>query len=448
MNVSRSATPFLIGVLVAACTVAAYTAREHWLPKPVADDPAPKAHDEEEADEHLDLSEQAIKNLRLTSAPLVPETFWKTIAVPGLVVDRPGLSDRGVPAPATGVVRAIHRLPGDVVNAGDPLFTIRLLSESLHQTQTDLFKTAQDAALARERVKRLTKLAAAGTESESAVVEAEAQVRRLATATRAYRQELLNRGLTAAQVDGVSDGTFVTEMTVSTPPRPADHRPLVASAEGKSAAAFEVQELKAELGQQVQAGQTLCLLANHQSLSIEGRAFREETPLLERAVREGEPIEVDFQEDGAADWPALNQRLVIRHLSNSIDPATRTFTFLLPFENQSRAVEREGRTTVLWRFRPGHPVRLRLRVEKLENVFVLPAEAVVREGGEAFVFRGSGFVYRRRPVHVVHQDSRHAVIANDGSVEPGTKVARAAAAQLNRMLKGQAEGHAGHDHDH
>ena len=93
---------------------------------------------------------------------------------------------------------------------------------------------------------------------------------------------------------------------------------------------------------------------------------------------------------------------------------------------------------MLWRFRPGHQVRLNLRVEKLDNVFVLPPDAVVREGGEAYVFRQNGDVYDRKPVHVVYQDRRHVVVANDGSVPAGIFVAQTAAVQLNRMVKAQS----------
>src|SRR5262249_48619858 len=167
--------------------------------------------------------------------------------------------------------------------------------------------------------------------------------------------------------------------------------------------AFEVQEVKVELGQQVQAGQTLCVLANHQVLAVEGRAFRDETPLLERSVKEGWPVEVDFQEDPAAGWPPLGQTFYIRHLANTIDPVNRTFAFLMPLENRSRVVEQEGRTQMLWRFRPGQKVRVLVRVERLDNVFVLPAEAVARDGAEAFVFTQNVNTFERKPVRVLAQ---------------------------------------------
>jgi multidrug efflux pump subunit AcrA (membrane-fusion protein) len=352
-----------------------------------------------------------------------------------MVIDRPGFSDRGVVAPVTGVVSRIHKVAGDPARPGDVLFTLKLLSESLHLTQSDLFKTTQDIKLAEAQRKRLADTA--GAVPPARVIEVESQITRLGVAAKAYRQELLNRGLSSAQIDGVAEGRFVIEIPIAVPVRPAT-RPAPAGKAPAEPPPSEVQEVKVELGQQVQAGQTLCLLANHRLLAIEGRAFRDEAPLLERVVQEGWPVEADFGEESARDWPAHGQALTVTYVANSIDPDSRTFRFLIPLDNQSRAVEAGGRAHTLWRFRPGQRVRLLLRVERLDNVFVLPAEAVAREGAEAYVFRQNGDVFDRKPVRVVYQDRDHVVVANDGSVPPGVYVARAGAAQLNRMVKAQS----------
>ena len=139
----------------------------------------------------------------------------------------------------------------------------------------------------------------------------------------------------------------------------------------------------------------------------------------------------------------------IRHLANTVDPVSRTFAFFLPLENQSRTFERDGQTFMVWRFRPGQRVRLKVPVEKFEGVFVLPAGAVVREGPEAYVFRQNGDLFERKPVHVLHEDRSEVVVADDGSVGPGQFVVRNHAAALNRALKASAGGDEhGHDHEH
>jgi biotin carboxyl carrier protein len=410
----------------------AYLTREQWLPFVLPTKTAAPASDDGDDNNQtapqnkIIVTEQAQTNLGITAKKLVPQTYWRTIEVPGAVADRPGHSDRGVLAPATAAVTKVYRVPGDTVRPGEPLFALKLLSESLHQTQTDLFKTVQDTDRARAQKKLLE--SSAGAVPEARVIEVDNQISRFDVAARTYREALAARGFTPAQIAGVGKGTFVTDMTVFAPEH--DHHETPS----------EVQELKVELGQQVQAGQVLCTLANHNLLAIEGRAFRDETPLLERSVSEKWPVEVDFREEPTAGWGAVKQSFRIRQLANVIDPQTRTFAFFLPLENESRMVSDEGRTQTLWRFRPGQQVRLHVRVEELKDVFVLPADAVTTEGAESFVFTQNVNTFTRRPVRVLLRDRQQAVIANDGSLTPGTYAVQSAAAQLNRLLKAGGNG--------
>ncbi len=430
--------------LLAGVGVSGYFTRERWLPLVVPSHARTIAVPEDQANEaaappgKIIVNEQAQENLGLTARKLQSQTYWKTITVPGMVVDRPGLSDRGVVAPATGVIAKVYHVPGDTVRPGDVLFTLKLLSESLHQTQSDLFRSTQDITLAQAQKKRLKE--SAGAVPEARMIEVDNQMTRLDVAVKAYRQELLNRGFTPAMLDGVAGGTFVNEFNIVAPARTVAAMSLADAVSSSGSPAeppptYEVQELKADLGQQVQAGQALCTLADHQLLAVEGRAFRDETPLLERSVMERWPVEVDFQEEASANWGEVNQTFHIRHLSNTIDPVNRTFAFLMPLENQSRVIKDGERTQTLWRFRPGQRVRLQVRVEEMKNVFVLPADAVTRDGPEAFLFTQNVNTFTRRPIRVLLQNRQQVVVANDGSFPPGTYAVQSAAAQLNRMVK-------------
>jgi hypothetical protein len=200
---------------------------------------------------------------------------------------------------------------------------------------------------------------------------------------------------------------------------------------------YEVQELKVELGQQIQAGQNLCLLANHRALYLEGHSFRREAPFLQAAAEHGWPIRAEFANDDDAHWPPLQQELRIRHLSNSVDPVSHTFAFYVPLTNLSRSYDRDGKTFLVWRYRPGQRVRLHVPVEELKDVLVLPAEAVVRDGPDAYVFRQNGDLFNRIAVHVMYENRLHVVLANDESILPGQYLAQNAAASLNRVLKAQ-----------
>lgn len=390
------------------------------------------------------LSSQARKNLGLVSKPLQPTTYWRVIDLPGVVVDRPGVSDRGVVAPIAGTVTQIHAFPGSTVEPDAPLFTLRLVSESLHASQLELYKATREIAIAQRQHKRLSDLAQSGALAQAKIIEIENQMERMQALVDAYRQDLAARGLPPQRIDAAAKGEFVTEMVVRAPggpAPPADESVTASAAESKGPPLplnFELQSLNVELGQQVAAGYVLCHLADHRALLIEGHGFEDDMPLVQETARQGGEIEVEL--DGATpdQWPPFPRKLKIDHLSNTVDPETRTFSFYLPLENQWQSYTQDGVTRLLWRFRPGSRLRLRVPVEKLEQVFVVPRQAVIREGPEAFVFRQNGDLFDRRPVHVLHEDRLNAVLASDGAVRSGFFIANSGAASLNRVLKAQA----------
>src|SRR5205823_4779640 len=174
-------------------------------------------------------------------------------------------------------------------------------------------------------------------------------------------------------------------------PRPLPGQKTLVSREPESLA-YEVQEIKAEVGHKVDAGQLLALLANHHSLSVEGRAFAHEAALIEQADRANRPLHVELIGDDPAAWTKdpPTQAFTIRYISNMIEPGRRVLSFQVPLINQGEPREKDGRTFLLWRYRPGQRARLHVPVERWEKVFVLPAAAVVKEGPEAYVFRQDG----------------------------------------------------------
>ncbi len=398
----------------------------------------------------LEISAQARKNLNLVSKPAQPQEYWRTVLIPGEITDRPGLSDRGVTSPAVGIVTAIYAFPGDTIRPGEAIFSLRLFSEYLQSTQTQLFKSTQETAIVNAELDRLSGLAQTGAISRAQIIDLESELKRQNALIQSARQDLLTRGLTPGQIAQIEAGTFVATVEVTAPPPRspsidpdgddstlAQHVYPSALDDTKNGLAYEVQELSVDLGQQVQAGQLLAQLSNHQSLYVVGHAFKREAPFLEQAAQARRPITVEFAEDAEFNWPVLEQTFEIRHLSNAIDVQSRTFDFFIPLTNQSRSYDKLGQTFLVWRFRPGQRARLHVPVEKYENVFVLPSAAVVREGPEAYVFRQNGDLFKQLPVHLLHEDRLSVVIANDGSIAPGSYLAQNAAASLNRVLKAQ-----------
>jgi len=389
------------------------------------------------------VSAEARKNMGLTAKSLQPTTYFRKIDVPGVITDRPGISDRGVVAPVTGIITQIHAYPGNTVAPNAPLFSLRLVSESLHTSQLELFKATKEIEIARQQKQRLEDLAAAGGVAGARLIELDNQIQRMEVNVQAYRQDLQARGFPKDRIDMVARGEFLTEITVNAPGEKALQVAEIALTGAvdqeprRLPFSFELQQLNVSLGKQVEAGEVLCILADHRALLIEGGGFKKDLPLIQEAAKERYPIEVSFEVSEGTDWPALTEPLRIEHVANLIDIASRTFAFYLPLENQWQAYDVDGRERLIWRFRPGDRVRLSVAVAEIENVFVIPLAALVREGPEAFVFRQNGDLFDRVSVHLLHEDSTSAVIANDGKLRKGSFIAQNAAASLNRVLKAQ-----------
>jgi biotin carboxyl carrier protein len=389
------------------------------------------------------ISQQARQNLGLESKKLQTTTYFRKLEVPGVVVDRPGISDRGVVAPLTGVVTKIHAYPGDKVEPDSPLCTLRLVSASLHTSQLELFKATREIELARKEKQRLEGLAEDNSVPRSRVIEIENEIQLMNVNVQAYRQDLAARGLPPDRIEAAAKGRFVTEIVVRAPDAEAQPASEMASAAAMFVdppalpAGFELESLHVQLGQQVEAGSVLCYLADHRRLLIEGAGFKKDMALIHETAVNGLPIEVVLEDEEGADWPAL-PTFRIHHVANLIDPESRTFSFYLTLDNQWQSYAHEGQERWLWRFRPGDRLRLSVAVEKIENVFVLPQAAVVREGPEAYVWRQNGDLFDRIAVHVIHEDSTSMVIPNDGTLRRGSSIAQSGAASLNRVLKAQS----------
>jgi multidrug efflux pump subunit AcrA (membrane-fusion protein) len=390
----------------------------------------------------IEIGEQARANLGLVSMPAVPQNYWRTIEIPGVIIDRPGVTDNGVTTPIEGVISQVHAIEGDVVKPEQKLFTIRLISEYLQEAQLDLFQAAKETEILNQEIQRLQGLVESGAVPGKRIIELQQNIRRQESLVAGQRQDLLSRGVGQDQINQIEGGKFLTNIEIFAPQPKASDTPSahLEQVEGETAkpSFYEVQSLQANIGEQVKAGEVLAILANHSQLYVKGNAFKKEASNLARAAENGWPVEIDFAEDDVAAWPKFDQVFQIRNLANSTDPTSRTFDFYVSLKNQSRTYEKENRTFVVWRYRPGQRVRIQVPVEELADVLVLPRSAVVFVGPEAFVFQQNGDLFHRLAVRVLHQDRTKIVIANDGAIEPGFYLAQSSAAALNRVLKSKS----------
>jgi biotin carboxyl carrier protein len=444
----RLRSVLLVSLSASTLAAAAFFTRTTWRPWLSRQSPTPPpAEKAEQGKDFLAVSPQAQASLGLDVRPLKLTTAWRTLELPGEVVELPGHSDRIITSPVAGVVRRVYHAPWQTLRPGEKLFSLGLVSEFLQNSQTALFKAQRDLEIIQKLKANLVSSEREGGVPAARLLEAERQERSLLAAIQAHRFELAARGLRPAEIDGVTKGKFLSEVAINAPRKPAD-----AAYPGEVPDVYEVQELKVGVGEQVRAGQVLCLLTDHQRLAIEGHGFKSEVPVLEKTAREGTPLRVEWLEGGRSGWPPHPETFRIRTLANVVDARSQTVSFYVPLANQYREYQRDGKTYRTWRYRPGQRVRLSVPVEAFPGVFELPRAAVARDGVEHYVFRQNGDVFERKPVLVLFETHRSVVVAKDGSIDEGHHIAHAGAAALNRALKTRSEeaegGEGGHDHHH
>jgi multidrug efflux pump subunit AcrA (membrane-fusion protein) len=442
-------------ILLVAILAVGWMTRDTWKPWLIPSTDSADAEPKEpppENPERVKLSEQAQKNLRLIVKEAPPTTYWRKIYLPGTVVDRPGHSDRAVSSPIAGIVTQVSAVPGKTIHVGDELFRIRIASDSFQTSQMELYKSTRELEITQKERKRLESVPQ-GVIAPAKLLELDYQRDRLKVLIQAHRQDLQTRLLTPEQIANVEKGQFVTEVIIRMPDRSAAHAHPHDPAGSLTAKPieYEVQELKVNLGDHVQAGQALTYLSDHRYLYIEGRALKQEANLLARAAKEAWPVEAEFsEEDGDAPAERLTG-LTIEFLGSTMDASGLTLPVYVPFANPRREYQRQGKTYHTGQYRPGQKVLLKVAVSKMPDVLVLPIAAVAREGPEAYVFKVDGSSFLRKPVHVLVEDTDVVVIENDGTILPHHLIAYNAASALNRVLKAsQGEGGGGghHHHDH
>jgi cobalt-zinc-cadmium efflux system membrane fusion protein len=348
-----------------------------------------------------------------------------------------------VTAPMTGIVTRVYRIEGEAVDPKQPLFDLRLTHEDLVVSQRDFLRSLEELDILDREIARL-KSVSEGIIAGRNILDREYARQKLNAAILSLRESLLLHGLSGAQVDEIrKTRKLLKSLTVYAPEMTSD-----CSALG-TPHPFTVQSLPVRPGEQVEAGKSLCVLSDHCRLYLQGKAFEADAPQLIKATEENQPVTVVRLAEGRDD--VAEEQLLILYLSDSVNPDSRAFHFYMELPNvitQDR--NREGNRFIDWKYKPGQRFEVRLPVGKVSKQLVLPVDAVVREGAEAYVFRQNGKHFDRVPVHVEYQGPQQVVIANDGALFPGDVVAAQGAYQMYLAIKNKASGgvdpHAGHNH--
>jgi len=444
-NSGRMAT-FLTVVLVIVATAGGLLAYKQWQAATntkqdseagVDDDHAQHDHGHGEANT-VKLSPSALKNIRYTPHTVVLDDYARNISMPGIIIERPGKSQVRVSAPLTGIVTRSYVHEGEAIPQDSPLFDLRLTHEDLVTAQSEFLATIDALDVVKSEIERLEALTE-GVVAGKRVLDQKYERQKLAARLQAQRQALLLHGLVDDQVDEIAKTRYLLQsLTIRAPARvDLDEHP------------YHVQSVAVQLGQQVTAGDTLCVLADHCELYIEGTAFEADTPELRKAIEVGTPVAADIL-TGTRRAQAVDG-LKILYLADQVDRESRAQHFYVRLPNEILSDRREdSQRFVQWRFNPGQRVELSLPVEHWTNRIVVPAAAVIADGAESYVYRQGGDSFERVPVHVEHRDQKTAVIKADGAIFPGEVIAANGAFQIHLALKNKSGGpidpHAGHNH--
>ncbi len=398
-------------------------------------------HVEESA---IEFSVTGLKNIDFEPTTVALSTFERSIALPAMVVERPGHSQIYITAPLTGVVTRIRPVEGAAVEPGSSMFDIRLTHEELVDAQRTFLQTLESFDVTQREIDRL-KVAGEGVIAGKRIIEQEYEQQKLQASLRADRQALLLHGLNQEHLDSIEESRHLLQSLTVFAPIHTDDEELCSEDH-----LFHVQTLPVKLGEQVAAGQLLCVVADHCELYIEGRAFEDDAMRLREAAREERSITATVVV-GRRQADVI-EGLKLLYLADHVDAETRAFRFYVSLPNKVALdqVAANGRHYIAWRFNPGQRMELRVPVELWPDRIVLPVSAIVEEGAESFVYERNGDHFDRVAVHVEYRDQTSAVIANDGAIKLGKVVAAKGAYQMHLALKNKAGGgvdpHAGHNH--
>lgn len=473
-----------IVLIVVAILGAIWLTRSYWVPwgRTAGIFPAAAATEDESAHEAhaagasavIVLSEQAKKNIGLKTGPVTLGVYEQSVSIPAIVTAQPGRTRRAVAAPLTGFVLDVFAVPGQAVQAGDPLFVLELTNEDLIDAEADFLNTSLALDVARSVLKRLQSVTE-GALAQRVVYEQENKVAKLEGQLLVQRERLRLHGLGEKQISSIAAKNQLLREFLITAPQPhvgtdpghlsQSHPELVSATTAESRkeptshnggeyddntdGGYIVHQLPIKKGQLVQEGETLIVLADYSRLYIGGDAFERDAPALIRAAEEGWQVSAVLEHEQKQVVEGLN----LVYVANEIDPESRTLRFYvnLPNEIVHKAHRDNNRVFPVWRFKPGQRIELRVPVDRWENQIVLPVGAIATDGPERYVFVQNGAnKFRRQPVHVLHRGPDKVVVASDGFIYLGESVVLNAAHQLQMALKNKAGGgidpHAGHSH--
>jgi hypothetical protein len=327
------------------------------------------------------------------------------------------------------VVSKIHYESGVAVEPGEPLFDILLNQQELIKAQSDFLTLLKRREINTAELTRIADLdpqiipkQRRDLEYEKIQIDSEITIQ---------KNILLLQGLSESDITESleKNGTIIRTMTVYVPPFENEENIASAAHEGEEEHIFTIDELFVSTGKNIAVGDSLCRLTDYCKLAIQGKVFAVNEQALVRALSAKSRVSATFEGERSRETVS---GLLVRSIDNKIDLASGTLLCYVDlrnrFTNYEVNDEHNPRRYIQWHYKPGQRCELNIETEPLANCIVLPSDAVAKDFQEMCVFEWVGNeedkkIWRKKPVHVIYQTKDVAVIANDGAVFPGAKVA-------------------------
>lgn len=390
------------------------------------------------------LTPTALKNIGLDDSAIVtiePADYYKSFTIPAMVVERPGFSTITVPAPVSGVITKIHHETGIAIRPGEPMFDILLNQQELVKAQMEYLSLLKKREINNAEFERLAGLdpqIVPKQQREISYVKIQ-----LDRDLEIQKNVLLLQGLSETDISESleKNSRIVRNMTIHAPPINMDNNITLDHDDDPNDHTFTIEELYITTGKNVEIGDSLCRLSDYCELAIQGKAFAIQEKEINDALKSKSRVAATFE--GISGNRETVENLVLRSVDNRIDAANGSLLCYVDLHNRETTYEvgpdHNSRRYTQWHYKPGQRCELNIEYEQLLNCIVLPIDAVAKDLQDMCVFQWVGVeegdkIWRKVPVHVLYKTKDVVVIANDGTIPPGAKVAKIGAGMILAAL--------------
>ena len=399
--------------------------------------------DHEKKVECVHLGAEILEDLDIEVEKVEPRVHVPSVKIPGVVqVDPDRKAD--ISSPLAARILALDAPPHSAVRAGQRLALLEVTDPEVRQLQVRAVEARAELLAARterNRTRRYKEALSSKGEKVAAELDRvtadlevqEARVRSLKSSLEAVLSALQAAGLSSSQIEALKrDAKTVTRIGLYAPRLPGNPD-------------MEVVSRPVHQGQTVTPGAKLYELVALDRLLVAGEAFEADLKAVRGAASLNLPVGLVFPAEGRR-----VEELKIFSVEGALGGEERITHFYLRLPNQVVNKKKDGGHRYLdWEHRAGSRVQILVPAGKPGQRFVLPAEALVREGGRQWAFRLHDKGCDRVSVRVESMDDRQVVIPLQGGLNPGDQVVVKGALQVHLAIEAAHEKERpGSDHGH